>query len=52
MIGEFAKDFMTLVDLEVLVKKCANTSYEARRSTLKEFPEKLPHRYFTILNCC
>ena len=44
--GESVENFMTLLDLQILVKGCASTSYEARRSTQKEFASP-----FAILNC-
>ena len=33
--GKSVENFMTLVDLQILVKYCANTRYEARRFTQK-----------------
>ena len=36
--GESAENFMTLVELQILVKGCTNTNYEARRFTQKEVP--------------
>ena len=34
--AESVENFMTLVELQILVKGCTNTSYEARRFTQKE----------------
>ena len=31
----YVENFMTLVELQILVKGCANTSYEAKRFTQK-----------------
>ena len=37
LLGESVENFIKLVDLQILVKGCANTSYEARKFTHKEF---------------
>ena len=34
--GESVENFTTLVELQILVKGCTNTSYEAKRFTQKE----------------
>ena len=36
LLDESVENFVTLVDLQILVKGCSNTCYEARRFTQKE----------------
>ena len=41
LLGESVENFLKLVDLQILVKRCQNKSYEARRFTQKEFASSL-----------
>ena len=45
--GESVENLVTLKDLQILVKECAKTRYEARRFTQNGL---LSQRYFVILN--
>ena len=49
LLGKSVENFMTLVDLQILVKGCASTNYEARRFTQKEFASALIFCHLKIL---
>ena len=50
LLGESVEHFMTLVNLQLLVKGFANTRYEARRATQMQFPSPQTFCYPKLLS--